>query len=44
MKWLIEFYITMALGIVCKQIIIKSVFEKVKYTCFLEKKLNETWY
>ena len=48
MKWLIELYVTVAFGIVCKRIImksvIKSVFEKVKYERFLERKLNEKWY
>ena len=44
MKWLIEFHVTMTLGIVCKWILMKSVFEKVKYECFLERKLNEKWY
>ena len=48
MKWLTEFYITVALGIVCKRIIMKSALksasEKVKHECFLERKLNEKWY
>ena len=45
MNWLIEFYITVALGIICKRIIkkfsLKSFLgKKVKYEWFFEKKKN----
>ena len=38
-KMIIEFYITVALEMVCKWLIMVSVsvFEKVKYECFLER-------
>ena len=46
MKWLIEFYIIVALGIICKQIIMKSYFKIrfwiiVKYEWFLERNFND---
>ena len=36
MKWLIEFYITVGLGIVCKRIIMKSVIK----ICFWKSKIG----
>ena len=49
MEGLIEFYNIVDLGLICKRIIMKSHFKirfwiKVKYECFLERKLNEKWH